>query len=107
MTTVYINLPVKDLNASIAFYESLGFIKNQQFSDENASCVVYDESVYVMLLTHGFMGNYLPAHKKIADSHSTCEVLNAIQMSSREDVDSFFEKAIGSGGKKTIETQDL
>lgn len=106
MTTVYINLPVADLVKATAFYEAIGFVTNPQFSGETASGMAYDNSLYVMLLTHDFMKWFLPAEKTVADAHSTCEVLNAIQLSSKETVDSMFEKAIAAGGKQTIPAYD-
>jgi uncharacterized protein len=95
MANLYINLPVIDLAKSIEFYEAIGFKKNATFSDENASCMIYDDSVNLMLLTHGFCMNYL-GKKTISDAHTTTEVLNALQFDSREEVDTFFEKAINT-----------
>jgi uncharacterized protein len=59
-----------------------------------------------MLLTHEFTKSFLPAHKTIADAHSTCQVLNAIQMPSKESVDAFVQKALDAGGKLTIPAYD-
>jgi uncharacterized protein len=50
---LYINLPVVDLAASTVFYQALGFIKNDQFSNDNASGLAFD-GLHVMLLTHEF-----------------------------------------------------
>jgi uncharacterized protein len=105
MAQLYINLPVNDLARATAFYEALGFVKNTQFSNEDASAMIYDETLSVMLLTHGFYAGFLGS-KKIANAHETTEVLNALQLDSREAVDTFFEKAIWAGGKKTIDTYD-
>src|SRR5690606_13918268 len=49
---IFVNLPVADLKASMAFYEALGFTNNPQFTDETAACMVWSEAIYVMLLTH-------------------------------------------------------
>ena len=46
------NLPVIDLKASIAFYKSLGFENNPDFTDDTAACMVWSEAIHVMLLTH-------------------------------------------------------
>ena len=105
MAKLYINLPVVDLAKSTAFYEALGFTKNTQFSNADASAMVYDDSFSVMLLTHGFCASFLGS-KTISDAHTTTEVLNALELDSREAVDTFFDKAIAAGGKKTIETYD-
>ena len=49
---IFVNLPVTDLQRSTAFYEALGATKNPQFSDDTASCIVFSETIHVMLLTH-------------------------------------------------------
>lgn len=105
MAKLYINLPVVDLPRATAFYEAIGFKKNQDFSNEDASAMIYDDTLSVMLLTPGFCANFL-GKKTIADSHITTEVLNALELDSREAVDIFFDKAITAGGKKTIEAYD-
>jgi uncharacterized protein len=105
MAQIYINLPVSDLARATAFYTALGFNLNTQFSNSDASAMVYDETLSVMLLTPAFCVNFL-AGKKIANAHKTTEVLNALQLDSRETVDTLFDKAIGAGGKKTIEAYD-
>jgi uncharacterized protein len=105
MAQLYINLPVMDLARATAFYEALGFAKNTQFSNEDASAMVYDDTLSVMLLTPGFCANFLGS-KQISDAHTTTEVLNALQLDSREAVDIFFDKAIAAGGQKTIEAYD-
>ncbi len=106
MASVYINLPVADLAKATAFYEAIGFTKNSSFSDAHASGMVYDETLAVMLLSHDFCKNFLPAHKTIADSRKTCEVLNALQFASKDAVDAFFDKAIAAGGQATIPAYD-
>ncbi len=105
MAKLYVNLSVLDLPKSIAFYTALGFTQNLQFSDENAASMMWDDGLSIMLLTHGFMQNYIGS-RKISDAHTTTEVLNALQFDSKVEVDAFFEKAIAAGGAKTIDTYD-
>ena len=105
MAQLYINLPVNDLPKATAFYEAIGFQKNADFSNEDASAMVWDDTLSVMLLTPVFCANFLGS-KKISNAHETTEVLNALQLDSREAVDTFFDKAIAAGGKKTIEAYD-
>jgi predicted lactoylglutathione lyase len=105
MAKLYINLPVLNLQKATLFYEALGFTKNPQFSNEHASSMIWDDTLSVMLLTHGFCVNFL-GKKTISDAHTTTEVLNALELDSREAVDEFFNKAIAAGGRKTIETYD-
>ena len=93
MAKVYINLPVTNLPKATAFYEAIGFTKNPEFSNDDASGMVWDESLHVMLLTHGFCTNFL-GKKTLSDAHTTTEVLNALEFDSKGEVDAFFEKAI-------------
>lgn len=106
MSKIFINLPVSDLQKATDFYKALGFTQNMDFSDTHASGLERDQNIFVMLLTHEFTKKFLPAHKTIADSHKTCQVLNALEFESRGAVDEFFNKAITAGGKTTIDTQD-
>jgi uncharacterized protein len=105
MARIYINLPTTDIMKATAFYEALGFTKNPELSNEAGSAMIWDDTLSVMLLTHGFFQNFLGT-KTISHSLTSTEVLNALQFDSREAVDMFFDKAIKAGGKKTIETQD-
>lgn len=106
MSKLYINLPVSDLTAAINFYKAVGFEQNLQFSNEQAAAMSYGTEFSVMLLSRNFFSGFLPAHKTIADSHKTTEVLNALELDSREAVDVFYNKAMQAGGKKTIESYD-
>lgn len=106
MSHIFINLPVTDLDKAIGFYEAIGFKKNPQFSNEQGAAVAYDDNLVVMLLTHGFAQSFLPSHKTVADSHKTCEVLNALQFDNKEAVDSFVDKALAAWGKATIPAYD-
>ena len=94
---IFVNLPVADVARSTAFYESIGAVKNEQFSDATASGMVFSETIHVMLLTHDKFRQFTP--KAIADARTTSEVLICISADSREDVDSMVEKAASAGGK--------
>ena len=104
-TKVFINLPVKNLEASKAFYTALGYTINEQFSNEQAACVVISEEIYVMLLTHPFYQGFTT--KNIADSSNTSEVINCLSADSREDVDALVRKARNAGGAVPRQPQDL
>jgi uncharacterized protein len=106
MAKLYINLPVDDLPKSIQFYQALGFVQNMDFSDEKAAAMTLDDSLSVMLLSRDFFARFVPTGKSIADRHTTTEVLNALELDSREAVDAIFDQAISAGGKKTVDTYD-
>ncbi|WGD50626.1 VOC family protein [Bradyrhizobium sp. CB1650] len=93
---IFVNLPVTDLKRATAFYEAVGAVKNPQFSDETASCMVISETIFVMLLTHDKFRQFTP--KAIADAKTTSEVLICLSADSRDAVDEIIGKAEASGG---------
>lgn len=94
---IFVNLPVRDLERADAFYEAVGGVKNPQFSDSTATCMVFSETIHVMLLTHDKFRQFTP--KPIADAHAGTEVLIGLSADSREDVDSLVARAAGAGGR--------
>ena len=94
---IFINLPVTDLDRSIAFYEAIGGRKEPKFSDENAAMIVLSDTIHVMLLKHGFYATF--TNKPIADAHKTSQVLLAISADSTGEVDATIDKASAAGGK--------
>lgn len=103
-TQIFVNLPVVDLEKSKEFYTRLGFSINEQFTDENASCVVISDTIYVMLLTHDFFRRF--TSKAIVDSQDATEVINAISAESRTGVDELADRALAAGGTQTNPPQD-
>ena len=86
MTTgIFVNLPVKDLNKTIDFFTKLGFRFNPQFTDENATCMIVGEDIFVMLLVEKFFRTF--TKKEICDASKNTEVIVALSVESREKVD--------------------
>jgi uncharacterized protein len=102
--SIFVNLPVKDLKRSIDFFTKLGFSFNNQFTDEKAACLVLGENLYSMLITEPFFKTF--TKKEISDSSKYIEVLIAIDVDSREDVDNLIKKAVEAGGSVYMEPQD-
>lgn len=102
---IYVNLPVKDLKRSMEFFSKLGFSFNKQFTDDNAACMVIGENIYAMLLVEKFFKTF--TKKEISDARKTTEVLIAIDVPGRKEVDDLVSKAIDAGGSKYLEPQDL
>jgi predicted lactoylglutathione lyase len=96
MRMIFVNLPVKDLEASKRFFGELGFEFDPQFTDESAACMVIDQNIFAMLLTEDRFRDFIDGD--IADPDTT-EVLVALSADSREEVDSLVEKALGAGGR--------
>lgn len=101
---IFVNLPVADVAKATAFYEAIGFDKNPQFSNEQASCMVWSDAINVMLLDHGFYRTFTT--KQIADTHKTSAALIALSRDSREQVDAIADAAIAAGGRQTRDTED-
>jgi predicted lactoylglutathione lyase len=101
---IFINLPVKDLKKSIAFFTHLGYTFNPQFTDETATCMIVSDNIFVMLLTHPKFKEF--TNKEVADATKTTEVLIALDAESRDAVDNIVRKAIKAGGTKYSEPQD-
>ena len=97
---IFVNLPVRDLKRATAFYAALGAAKNPQFSDETASCMVFSDTIFVMLLTHEKWGFF--TEKPIADARHESEVMLALSADSRGAVDKVTEAAGANGGKADI-----
>lgn len=93
---IFVNLPVRDLARSIAFYEAIGGTKNEKFSNEKAAAIVFSDSIYVMLLTHDFYRTFTT--KEIADPGRTSGVLLALSCDSPADVDAMVGRAVAAGG---------
>jgi uncharacterized protein len=97
MRMIFVNLPVKDLEASKAFYGELGFGFNPEFTDDQAACMVVDDNIFVMLLVEERFKDFI--NDEIADATKATEVLNCVSADSREQVDELVQRAIGAGGK--------
>lgn len=103
---IYINLPVTDLAAATRFYEAIGCEKNEQFSNHQASSMVWSDTITFQLLANDYFATFTP--KKVADAHATSEVLLALTRDSRDEVDAIVETAAATGGKADIrEPQDM
>ena len=94
---IFINLPVTDLDRSIAFYKAVGAEQNVAFSNEQAAMMVLSDTIHVMLLTHDFYRTFTA--KEVADAHRTSQVLLCLSEESRGGVDGFIAKAGAAGGR--------
>lgn len=103
-TSIFVNLPVKNLDASKAFFAALGYTFNQQFTDHNAACMVISDTIYAMLLVEPFFKSFI--NKEIADTSQCTEVLLALSADSRESVDELVNKALAAGGTEPRPAQD-
>ncbi len=103
-TQIYVNLPAKDLQKSIAFFTKLGFTFNPQFTDENATCMIIGDNIFAMLLVEKFFQTF--TKKAICDATKSTEVLVCISRESRADVDKMVKNAVAAGGTIPRPAQD-
>jgi predicted lactoylglutathione lyase len=103
-TKIFVNLPVKDLNKSVAFFTSLGYKFNAQFTDETATCMIISDDIYAMLLTEPKFKSFTP--NPICDARKATEVLVCLSVDSRHAVDEIVRKAVSAGGNTYDKPQD-
>lgn len=103
-TKIFVNLPVKDLDKSKAFFTELGFSFDPQFTDENAACLVISDDIYAMLLVEPFFKSFTT--KDIADATRSTEAILALGVESRQRVDELADRALVVGGQPANDTMD-
>lgn len=103
-TQIFVNLAVKDLTQSKAFFEKLGYGFNPQFTNEKAACMIISDTIYAMLLTEPFFKNF--TSKEIIDAKKSTEVIVCLSAESREHVDEVVRKAVAAGGRIYNDPQD-
>lgn len=101
---IFVNLPVKDLSRTVEFFKKLGFAFNPQFTDENATCMIINDNIFVMLLVEKFFKTF--TKKEICDTTKDTEVIIALSTESREKVDEMMQNVFDAGGKESREPQD-
>ena len=101
---IFVNLPVKDLDASVAFFRGLGFEFDPKFTDDSAACMVVSEQAYVMLLVEPRFADF--TKKPVADARSSTEAIFAVSAESREGVDAFADAALAAGASRANDPMD-
>ncbi len=101
---LFVNLPVRDLQRSRAFFSELGFTFNEQFSNDKGACMIISDVACVMLLTEPFFRTF--TRHAICDTQTHTEALIAFSATSREEVDSLVRRAISLGGRPAVEPLD-
>jgi predicted lactoylglutathione lyase len=104
-SSIFLNLPVKDLDASKAFFEALGWRFNKQFTDHTAASLVISDTIYAMLLTHEKFNEFSHG-KTIADTAKTQEVLISLAVDSKEEVHKLVDAAVKAGAIEPEPMQD-
>ena len=94
---IFINLPVRDLQAATNFYLAIGGTLNPQFSNDQASSIMFSDSIGVMLLTHQHYGQFTT--RQIGDARRDSQMLIALTAGSKDEVNATIEKGVAAGGR--------
>ncbi len=103
-TQIFVNLPVRDLQRSVAFFTALGYHFNPQFTDENATCMIVADNISVMLLVDRYFQTFTP--KPVADAKASTEVLICLSLDSRSAVEQIVNNAVAAGARTPMPAQD-
>ncbi|HEU6440845.1 MAG TPA: VOC family protein [Microvirga sp.] len=103
-TKIYVNLPVKDLQRSVRFFQAVGFGFNPQLSDDTAACMAISDEIFVMLLTEAKFREV--ARRPVADTARMTEVLTCLSVESRARVNQMIDRALAQGGREVREPED-
>jgi predicted lactoylglutathione lyase len=103
-TQIFVNLPVKDLERSVAFFTRLGYTFDPQFTDENATCMIVGENIFVMLLVESFFKTF--TKKELCDATKSTEVIVCVSADSRAKIDQLVAKAVAAGATTPTASKD-
>ncbi|HSP99933.1 MAG TPA: VOC family protein [Candidatus Dormibacteraeota bacterium] len=103
-TQIFVNLPVKDLRRSVEFFTRLGYAFDPRFTDENATCMIVGENIFVMLLVERFFQTF--TNKPLCDATKSTEAIVCLSVASRAAVDDLVARAIAAGGSAPRPPQD-
>ena len=101
---LFVNVPVRDLKKSMAFFSSLGFTFNPKFTDDNAACMIVSDEAFVMLLAEPFFRTF--TRHELCDTRTHTEALLALSCDSRDEVDALVTKAVAAGATHAMDPQD-
>ena len=95
---IIVALPVRDLEKSKAFFSSLGYSFNPQFSGEDSACmIVAEDSILVMLETETLFKSFID--KPLAQAREANEVVLCLSCESREELEGLIAKATAGGAR--------
>ncbi|WP_374411686.1 VOC family protein [Hydrogenophaga sp.] len=101
---IFVNLPIQDMARSQAFFKSLGLTFNPRFTNDKGACLEIGENFYAMLLVQPFFQGF--TQKPISDAHQSTEVILALSVDSRAEVEAVVRKAVAAGATRIPEPKD-
>jgi len=101
---IFVNLPCKNLPASKAFFEALGYSFNPQFTNDQGASLILGDNLYAMLLAEDFAKTFTA--KALGNAHEVTTGWVCLSCESRDEVDDLVAKARAAGAKIPSEPQD-
>lgn len=93
----FIYLPVQDLEKSMNFFTQLGFLFDNQMTDQRSACLVINEDcIYCMLVKADFFDAF--TSKPVAVNPQSTEVVIAMELEDKEAVDDLIREVVAGGG---------
>jgi predicted lactoylglutathione lyase len=96
MKQLFINLPVRNLDASMHFYTQLGFTINPLFTFDNQKCMVWSDHIYLMLQSYDMFqsGNT----KKIANPKENTIATFTLPVANLDQLNVIVDNGLKAGG---------
>jgi predicted lactoylglutathione lyase len=101
---IFVNLAVNDVQKSMQLYTAMGFTNNPQFSDDAGKCMVWGDSIFVMLLSHDKFKSF--TNKPLADTKSHIAGLFSLSLDSLDEMHAIMSNALAAGGIEPNEMRD-
>lgn len=101
---IFVNLPIRNMERTQAFFKGLGYSFNPQFTNDQGACMVISDTIYVMLLVEPFFKGF--TNKPVADATKSTEVLIALDCESRAAVEEMVKRAVSLGATTPMPPQD-
>jgi predicted lactoylglutathione lyase len=94
---IWLNLPVKDVAKSKAFFLKIGFTFNEEHDTPKSTCMLVGEGKFVIMLFEEKMFEDI-SQNKLTDTKTSSEILISIDAESKEEVDTLAKKVQEAGG---------
>jgi len=103
---IFVNLPVADLQTSIAFYEAVGATADPHFKGDGAQMMRFSDDICVMLASHARFDGFLEGTRARIDPKQGAQAIFCLSADSREEVDAVAAAAAGTGADVDITPAD-
>lgn len=102
--TLFVTLPVSDVERSMAFFGSLGFEFDPAFSSDDGVCMVVNDRASVMLAQREMFASL--SKLPVGDPLTHALTLFCFDVPTREDVDQVSAAALAAGGREADGPED-